>query len=291
MSLNSSKKTKGILLFGFFILSAFAACTEEEDLYKDYQRKFVIEGSIEENGYPLVQVTHNAPFFASLDSAQLEQLIIRWAKVTVSDGTQTEILTARRDTNYFPPFTYRGTEIKGIAGKTYTLTVEYAGNTLSSVTTIPARATLDSIWFTRAGNSDTLAQLNVRIKDNPAEKNYYKLYTRISKEKLFTPTLLSNQTDKHFNGKELSLQVNRGPKNNLTVRHEPYFKLGDTVFVKFSSVPETGYEFWSSFQDEVIGSSNPLIGSTRKIKTNIQGPGTGIWCGYGSTIYKVIAKP
>jgi hypothetical protein len=275
----------------FILLLGLISCREQEmDLNKDYKRKFVVEGWIEHNEYPNVQLTHNAPFFTSLDSAMLDQLVIRWAKVTISDGENTEVLTARRDTNLFPPFTYRGTEIKGIAGRTYTLTVEYAGNTLKSVTTIPGTVPLDSIWFEKAGSTDTLVQLNIRFKDKALEKNFYKLYTKTLKDKQFTPTLLSNQNDKYFNGKELTLQVNRGPKNNLTVKNEPYFRIGDTVLVKFSSIPESGYEFWSSFQNEVLGSSNPLIGSTRAVKSNIEGPGVGIWCGYGSVIYKVVAK-
>jgi len=33
-----------------------------------------------------------------------------------------------------------------------------------------------------------------------------------------------------------------------------------------------------------------LVGSTKALKTNIKGPGVGIWCGYASTIYRVIAQ-
>src|SRR5690606_11327357 len=117
---------------------------------------------------------------------------------------------------------------------------------------------------------------NVKFKDNPDEVNFYRLFTRTAEDKIFYSTLLSVQNDKYFNGKEFSLQVNRGPKNNLKITNEAFFNTGDTVFVKFSAIPKSGFEFWNSFNDEILNSSNPLIGSTGKINHNIQGPAIGI---------------
>ena len=274
------------------LLVLIISCKKQEPArFGEYSPKFVVEGWIEQDGYPHVILTHNIPFFTTLDSAQLSEIVIRWAKVTVSDGVKREVLTAKRDNNYFPAYIYRGTELKGESGKTYTLTIEYAGNTLSSTTTIPERVSLDSIWFISKGDNNEKAQVQIRFTDNQAEKNFYKIYTKTVENKLFIPTLLSNHDDKYFSGKELILQVNRGPVNNLTLKNEPYFEKGQTVLLKFSSIPKDGFDFWSSFQDEVINSSNPLIGSTGKIKSNIKGPALGIWCGYGSTIYKVNANP
>lgn len=273
----------------FFTLSG---CQKENpNSLGEYNPKFVVEGWIEENDYPHVILSHNLPFFTAVDSAQLSEVVIRWAKVTVSDGSISEVLTVKRDNNYFPPYVYRGFELKGQAGKTYTLKIEYAGNTLTSTTTIPARAALDSIWFVSKGDNNEKAQLFVKFTDNPDTRNFYKLYTKTDGEKRFIPTLLSNQNDKYFNGKELTIQANRGPLNNLTVKNDPYFNKGDTVLVKFASIPQEGFDFWSSFQDEVMNSSNPLIGSTGKTESNIDGPGVGIWCGYGSSVYKIEANP
>ena len=283
-------KKNRFLLSMFMILNLWACKKEDSATLGEYKPKFVVEGWIESDNYPYVILTHNVPFFATLDSAQLDQLVIRWAKVTVSDGQTSEVLTAKRDNNYFPPFIYRGSTLLGVPGKTYTLTIEYAGYTLTSTTTIPAKAVLDSIWFhdKEGGNK---AQLNIRLKDNQDEKNYYKLFTKTENEKRFIPTLVSNHDDKHFNGKVFSLQVNRGPVNNLTIKNDPYFTKGETVFVKIASIDQKSFTFWNTFQDEVLNSSNPLIGSTGKISSNIQGPALGIWCGYGSTIYRVTANP
>ncbi|WP_442794214.1 DUF4249 domain-containing protein [Pelobium manganitolerans] len=269
-------------------LSLFA-CAKEEGKMKYYKPKFVVEGWIEEGAFPYVMLSHNLPFFTAVDSAQLAEVVIRWAKVSVSDGENTEILSATKDSRYFPPYGYKGSELKGVAGKTYTLKIEYAGNVLTAETRIEEKPALDSIWFSPKENG-TKQQLNVRFKDNPEAVNYYRLFTRQGDDQIFYPTLLSVQSDKNFNGKNYSVQVNRGPKNNLKITNEPFFNTGDTVFVKFASIPESAFKFWSSFNDEVIGASNPLVGSTGKINHNIQGPAIGIWTGYNSTVYRVIAK-
>lgn len=267
----------------------FWACKKETELtIKDYKPNFVVEGWIEDGSFPYVIITHNSPFFASLDSTQLDQLMIRHAKVTVSDGEQTEVLTAKRDTNYFPPFIYRGTEMIGKPGKTYSLKIEYAGYTLSAETTIPKPVSIDSLWFV---SKDTIrSQLNIRFRDNALEKNYYRIYTKTPLEKHFVPTLVSNKDDKYFNGKQIEFQINRGPENNLVIKNVPYFMKKEIIQVKLSTIPESGFKFWSSFQDEVVNSSNPLVGSTGRIESNIKGQGIGIWCGYGSTVYQILVK-
>jgi hypothetical protein len=278
-----------VKLLLLLVLTAIAGCSDEtESGLEGYKYKFVVEGWIEDGGYPYVILTHNAPFFTSLDSAQIDDLMIRWAKVTVSDGVNTEILTARKDDTYFPPYIYKGTDLIGKAGKQYTLKVEFAGNVLTAVTTIPKPVRLDSMWF--SSKQDTSRQLNIRFSDNAAEKNYYRLYTKTAKEKRFVPTLLSCKDDKFFNGKQIDFQVNRGPENNLTTKNLPYVRQNEKMFVKISTIPVEGFKFWSTFQDEILNSSNPLIGSTGKIESNIQGAGIGIWCGYGSVVYEAVAK-
>ncbi len=170
-----------VALILFF--SVYGCQKEDPKSLGGYSPKFVVEGWIEENDYPYVILSHNLPFFTAVDSAQLSEIVIRFAKVTVSDGENSEVLTARRDNNYFPPYIYRGSELKGQSGKTYTLKIEYAGNTLTSTTTIPPRAALDSIWFVAKGDNNEKAQLFVKFTDKVDARNFYKLYTKTNTEK------------------------------------------------------------------------------------------------------------
>lgn len=281
-----------ILYLLFFTCFIYGCASNLYDDAPNYSPKFVVEGWIEDNDYPVVILTHNAPFFSTLDSATLRELVIRWAKVTVSDGEKTEVLTGKINNNYFPPFIYEGNELKGEAGKRYTLTIEYAGITLTSETTIPAPVPLDDVWFEPIPNVDTMAQLNIKFTDKLSEKNFYRISTMIKgTNKKFVPTLRSAMNDHYFNGKTTRIQINRGPDSYLQNKNQVFYPVGDTVFVKLSTLPETGYLFWNKYQEQQLNKGNPFAGSVSDIPANINGPALGIWCGYGSTVNQIIVKP
>jgi hypothetical protein len=44
------------------------------------------------------------------------------------------------------------------------------------------------------------------------------------------------------------------------------------------------FEFWSSYQDEVLNSTNPFASSLSDVRSNIEGDGLGIWGGYGVSV-------
>lgn len=265
----------------------FLSCKKEK-ADDEYKPKFVVEGSIEQDGYAHVTITHNLPFYTRVDSAQLEEIIIKYAKVTVSDGQSSEVLTGSYEKGQFSYFVYKGSDLKGVVGKNYSLKIEYAGYTLNAETTIPPVPKLDRLWFEPKGGKDL--QLNIRFTDNVNEKNYYKIYTKLEEERNFSRTLLSNQDDQYFNGKTINLALNRGSINNLDEEYDPYFVDGDKVMVKFASIPKSGYDFWQGFQNEILNASNPLMGSTNALKSNINGMAVGIWCGYGVSVYSATAK-
>jgi hypothetical protein len=270
----------------FLLLLLLVSC--KKDVEK-YQPKFIVEGSIEQDGYAFVTLTHNLPFYAPIDSAQLDKVVIRYAKVTVSNGAETEVLTGYYDKNTFPYFYYKGSSLRGEAGKKYHLEISYAGLNFSADTEIPNPVSLDSLWF--EPKPENKAQLCLKFTDNPNQKNYYKLYTKGIGQVNYIRTLLSNQDDKYFNGKQITLQVNRGAANNTTNKWDPYFNLGDSVSVKFATIPKVGFDFWSAHQNEIVNASNPLMSSTTALPGNIVGQATGIWCGYGTVYYSALANP
>jgi hypothetical protein len=277
--------TKQLIVI-FLVGVLFISCKKNSSSF--YTPTFVVEGWIENGEPPYVILTHNIPADVALDSANLYEIVIRWAKVTVSDGVNTEVLTLKKDNRFSPAYIYKGNTLIGEIGKTYTLKVEYAGFTFSSITNIPKVTLLDSIWFTDVNSKKR--QLNVSFTDNPIEKNYYKIYTKSGNDKRFYPTLISNFDDKYFSGRTYALQVNKGPKTNLSITNDTYFEIGDTVYVKFSAMPPEAFAFWDSFNNELVNAINPFLGSSNNsIKHNIQGGAIGIWSGYGSNVYRAIA--
>ena len=67
--------------------------------------EIVVEGWIEDGGFPVVMVTTSVPVSSEYEKwDSLEDHLVRWAKVTVSDGENEVVLTGKMDRNYFPPY-------------------------------------------------------------------------------------------------------------------------------------------------------------------------------------------
>ena len=52
---------------------------------------------------------------------------------------------------------------------------------------------------------------------------------------------------------------------------------------------KAGFEFWNSWQNEIINGKSPIFPNTTSLKSNIDG-GIGIWAGYGHQTVLVEAK-
>ena len=167
----------------YYIISMFCllliGCNPKWDFDSElFEPQIVVEGWIENGQFPLVCLTQTKSLNNSIGENDLNDLAIRWAKVSVSDGTKTEILTGRINKNYIPPFIYTGSEIRGEVGKTYTLTVEYSGRTVTAETYIPQPVNLDRIEVDKCEDSDTLFQIRGYFQDDKTAHNYYKVFTR-----------------------------------------------------------------------------------------------------------------
>ncbi|MNK00050.1 hypothetical protein D3C87_178310 [compost metagenome] len=274
------------LSYLFFIVIILGSCKKQEDESK-FEQKFIVNGYIE-NGKPAyVTIMLNMPFYAPVNSEELEKNVIRHAKVTVSDGQNSEVLTGYYDNKKVPYFYYKGSSLMGELGKKYYLEIVYGGYTLTSETEIPQDAKLNRIWFTAMPESRQ--QLNINFDDDENAKNYYKIYTKSQEDEDFIRCFVSNHDDKYFNGRSVNLQLNRGKKSNTQLTWTPHFSSRDTVTVKFATMNKEAFEFWQSYENEIVNASNPLMGSSFALKGNIVGRANGIWCGYGVNYYQIIA--
>ena len=52
---------------------------------------------------------------------------------------------------------------------------------------------------------------------------------------------------------------------------------------------KAGFEFWNSWQNEIINGQSPIFPNTTSLKSNIDG-GIGVWSGYGQQTILVRAK-
>jgi hypothetical protein len=276
----------------FVITLATLCCNDSLNLdIPDPDDTIIIDGWIETNQYARVLLTSNTPYFSSLDSASVRELVLTKAKVTLSDGIRSEVLILRRNQDYFPPYVFEGNEIKGETGSTYTITAEYGGKTAWGTTTIPARVYLDTLYFKKEETSDSLGTIYLEFTDPAATKNYYRVLSQVKgKDPRFLSSMIMAISDDFFSGQKFGISLNRGQESFLSSGENEYFRIGDTVNIKFCTVDKAHYEFWNSFQDEVLNTGNPFASSVTVIKSNILGDGLGIWGGYGVSFHSLIIK-
>jgi len=276
----------------FCLLLTIVSCEDSLDFsVENYQQSLVIEGWIEQDKYPVVVLTRSSAYFAKIDSNAIRDLVVTTAKVTVSDGIKSEILTLKKNDNFFPPYIYEGTELLGQEGKSYHLTVESQGRIYQASTHIPARPIIDSLWFSLEEGKDSLGYIYGRYQDNPNEENYYRTFTwRKDIDKKYIPVYLSATGDLYFNGKEFTFSLLRGSESFSEITDDIYFKVGDTVRVKFCSIDRAHFDFWRTIERELYTVGNPFSSSGNQVISNLGDGALGVWGGYGASYYQIVLR-
>lgn len=260
------------------------ACSCNNDTFSDgikLESKLAVEGWIEEGDVPQVILSSTIPINEVVDSTNVLDHVIRSAKITVSDGETTEVLRVKNDNNRLPPFIYFGSEIIGKAGKTYTLKIEYLNRIVEATTSIPKSVLISAAEYKKSNAADTTGYVFVEFDDPINEKNYYQIATRlVGQEPIFVPAFYGNLDDKNFDSSKISMQINRGVLLFPKTKFKPYFTDGDLISVKLRTMNKEAFDFWNSWQNEIVNSRNPIYPSNTSLKSNIKG-GVGIWSGYG----------
>ncbi len=308
---------KFIHLFLLSLLGIIASC--EKDITVKLPKsepKLVVEGSIEQGQPPIVVLTRTIGYFEPADIKTMESLFVHNADITVSNGTVSRKLI-EICTNDLPDsvvyliaqlsglnvnqlaainycvYTTFDQSIWGEVGKTYDLTIHAEGKTLTSTTTIPNLIPLDSVWYKNQGTYDTMGYVWIRLTDPPELGNAYRVFTkRRGKDARMIPILGSVFDDKFINGITIDFYAVRGREFNSLAPDDTgeqfgYYKISDTIDVKFCNIDINSFQFWRTYESEVTNNGNPFA-SPSTITTNIKGGGLGIWCGYGANYYTII---
>lgn len=276
---------KKYILFLFALIAV--NCSKDDFSEQSTESKIVVEGWIEEGDYAQVLLSSSIPVTDVIDSTNVLNHVIRSAKITVSDGLNSEVLRVRNDKNRVPPFVYYGTTLIGEAGKEYSIKIEYLDRVVQAVTTIPKSVKITNAEYIKKNPSDTTGYVFVKFDDPVNEKNYYQIATKIDgEEPIFVPAFYGNLDDINFKTSAMSIQINRGvllfPKTKFT----PYFTDGDLIYVKLRTQNKDALDFWNSWQNEIVNSRNPIYPANTSLKSNING-GIGIWAGYGQSTFIV----
>ena len=192
----------------------------------------------------------------------------------------------------------------GVAGETYTLIVDKDEHHLQASTKVNFPIPLDSLWFASpSGNPlDSLGFIYGKMTDPDSLGNAYRWSAkRIShypqwitrdtylrgqqKDLTFISPMPSVYDDEFFNGLTFEFAYYRGAipfSDKFDDRREErgFFKRGDTVIVRGSSIDMNVFKFYKSYEDQLANQGSPFA-SPSNVKSNVEG-GLGVWAGYGA---------
>ena len=309
------RKIKYVFYFIFCCLGFLIFSCEKEitiDLPANIA-KVVVEGTIEIGKPPLVQLTKTSNVFETIDLTNFDKILINDANVFVNDillekicssaipdsllesvSELTGIPIALLTSIDYCVYTSTNPLLIGQAEGIYNLRVEYKEEVITASTHIPAPIPLDSAWFEYYANRDSLGYIRAQLTDPNALGNAYRWFSKrinkyasgIVKDPYFIAPFGSSFNDEFFNGTTFELGYLRGlePNSNKPddLNDEKFlYKIGDTVVVKYCSIPLESYKFFRTFENQIGNTGSPFASPTN-IVSNVEG-GLGIWTGYGAT--------
>ncbi|MGM9706282.1 MAG: DUF4249 domain-containing protein [Prevotella sp.] len=276
---SSRKRMRRVLGSGVAACLAMALGACADDPFVGGQSQMVVEGWIEDGAFPVVILTRTLPVstdFVSMD--HLGDYIVKWAKVTVSDGQDSVVLTGKYDDRYFPPYIYTTGRMRGKAGSTYRLTVEEDDVVAMAVTTIPQQAPQVAFKVEQRLPSDSLYQITACLTDPADSRDYYQLFSRVGGRTLqYSAAFLGSLSDVTL-ATYSEIPVYRGKSLTDSLHYTPYFEPGDSVSVKVAAIDEQAFSFWSDFSKNISLSSNLFLAPSTNIRSHV----VGAWgCWYG----------
>jgi len=149
------------------------------------------------------------------------------ATVTVTDNEgQSDVLTQTTPGNYVT------STLKGIIGRTYTLTVNLDGKTYTSTSTIPDAVDIDSIFFKKSFFGVDLITLN--LKNPPHKDNYYQVIHLVNGKQIPGFSVFGDKSD----------QLEIISYSFMTTNTTPPLNAGDSINVWLECIDHPVFEYF-----------------------------------------------
>ncbi|MBL7923965.1 MAG: DUF4249 domain-containing protein [Bacteroidia bacterium] len=291
----------------FILAGALLLSSCEKNITLDLpasENKVVVEGYVEAGLPPYIILSRTEGYFDPIGQSTLNNLPLRGARVYISNGPDTVLLTeidtsidgvsiggfyVALDSVSLAP------TMLGIPGTTYTLRIiTPKGESLSAEAKLHHPVGLDSTWFKVQENLDSLGYAWATLSDPDTIGNHYRWFAkRLNEDDFFIPPIGSSFEDKFINGQTFDFAYNRGAIQNSEAEEDQneeagLFKRGDTVVVKFCSVDRATFEFWRDAENQLSSNGSPFAVPSN-IKSNISG-GRGLFATYTATYDTIIAN-
>ncbi len=290
---------------GALIILSFLSCEKEVSYrFKEGAPKLVVEGSIENDQYPIVKLSNSMDFLGVFNFEDIESFFIHDAIVEVSDGFRTVQLKEYITPSFpgFPSFYFysidsskvEDLDFLGELGKSYTLKITIGADFYESITAIPYPKAFDSLWVQKPlpdfqpEDFEEGREIIARYTDPDTLGNSYRIFTSVNHAPFLAPRS-SVISDELGNGTTLDVSLSPGyiPGDTASFERRRYFELNDEVRIKWSAIDRTTYNFYSTLEYSMLTIGNPFSAPI-KIKSNIQGKDVlGIWAGYGTSLHEI----
>lgn len=242
----------------------------------------VIEGWIDSDGHPVVMFTTT---ITPGSDSELEDRMVQWGRVRVTDGHDTVTLVSGISHDYFPPHRYYTIDMTGEPGRTYTVMAEYRSMRATATAVMPAPTPIDSITAAPVEGSDTLRALALHFtapEDSPAW--YYVTVKEPGTGRALPAMLGTVETDEP--GAHVTMPVFM-PRNRLsTDTYVANPAVGEELTVSLHRVSREVYTFWRGFDDMVMFGNSQFISSADALVSNVSG-GYGIWSVRGTSTLNI----
>jgi hypothetical protein len=313
------------VLIGLSVLSiTLSGCQKDVKIdIPGYVELLVIDGYIETGQPPLVLLSTSKDIYAPTDLNSFLEGYVSGAIVTVSDGTNTVQLDEICTDNLPPGTEELAAQIFGVpvsdvgnyhlcayttfnpvmfgqVGKIYTLTVTYEDKTYTALTKIGQPTAFDSVYWKPAEGYPEYGYSYVTLTDPAATYDAYMWEVKRINNKadgtdmddLFMKTYAPVFDDEFFNGMTFDFWY-ENPMSFGDEVEEPYrgyYKLGDTVVIKFSKMDRDVYEFYEKKYVQLSSGGSPFA-SPSNIPSNIKGGALGVWAGFSTHFDTLVCVP
>lgn len=266
--------------FKYYIAAAglflcFSSCTKVIDLkLDDASGKLVIEGNITNGSGPQVfTLSTNVPFTNTNTYPA-----VSGATVTVTDQAGNSYPFTES-----PSGTYSNSQLTGVPGNTYTMTVVTKGVTYTAVSTLPQVVNLDSLSSQNepiSTGSNPKKQITVYYHDPSGVANQYRFVEYVNGVQVKDVFVTNDQ----FNDGLSTNMVLRANDDDTNPIHA-----GDTVTVEMQCIDNPMYLYWNTLaQQEQVGPGGSVTPSDPP--TNITPVSLGYFSAHTTQTKTIVAK-
>jgi len=303
------------IAFLLLLIMGLNSCSKEVKIdIPGFDEQIVIDGSIETGTPAIIFLSNSKDIYAPTDINSYLSGFISGATVTVSNGTITDTLTEICTDNLPAGFesiaaaffglpieqlvtlhlcAYVSTGLVGEVGKTYTLKVIHNNKTYTSSTKIENPTALDNLFWREQVNLPGYGFSWAKITDSPVMGDAYRWEVKNISDGSFSKPFQPFTDDRFYNGLTFEFSVENPMSfrdSTIEDQYKGYYKLGDTIVVKFSKLGKKEYQFFEKKYNQIYSGGNPFATPTN-IPTNIEGGALGIWAGFSPWFDTLICVP